>query len=280
MKNMKLVHGFLAAAGLPMSAIAACGKADIQFLLENGFTVAEARTACTMPPDAVRRSAPAFSAPRLESRAPIASAPTPPSSVAPPLTKSSPPAQVEVTKTTQVDGETVSKEVQTGGISDFTQGWGVGLAALRNRRTVINDASLVNGLVRANTVQSWQPELLLARHWYFSSAPNYHSCSVSVKGACLGMFLAIGVGGGSGSSTTQVVDMAGVGLLFGFGPGTKNPQQQAHNIGIGVGRRFNVKMLGDGISANASLPAGETQIRYKTEDITAPFVFYTYKFGS
>jgi hypothetical protein len=55
-----------------------------------------------------------------------------------------------------------------------------------------------------------------------------------------------------------------------------DPQNQAFNFGIGVGRKFGVKTLGDGIVENQPLPAGETQVRFKTTDITAPFAFFSY----
>lgn len=267
-------------AATPFATNAACAKVDVQFLLESGFTVAEARLACASSRSATFSEPGAADAAASAAQARPAELSTSRFISTPRIDKGVGNGAARVEERPKTADANDGGKVKSG-LSTFTQGWGIGLAALRNKNIVINDASIVNGVVRANAAQVWQPELLLARHWYFSSAKDGHkTCTIDVWGSCLGMFLALGIGGGGGSTTNQVVDMAGAGLLVGFGAGTKDPQEQAHNLGIGIGRRFNVRMLGDGISANAPLPNGETQIRYKTEDITAPFIFYTYKFGS
>lgn len=185
-------------------------------------------------------------------------------------------AQTPDTKPSKESSAGIPPEPPQPTVTNFLQGWGVGLAMIRNSRKVISDASVVNGIVRANSEHTWQSTLLLAKHWYFEN-PNTKQCLLKKDyQLCLGVFVGVGLGGGA--SSNQIIDMIGGGLLLGFGPGTDNVQKQAHNVGIGVGRRFNVKVLGDGISANAPLPAGETQVRFKITDITAPFLFYTYKF--
>lgn len=132
----------------------------------------------------------------------------------------------------------------------------------------------------------------MTRSFYFtkqapnSTDPNERMCSTADWGwssdFCGGLFLAVGVNpsSGNGSGSSHLVDMVGGGLLVGFGKVKDGgPFDKQHNLGIGIGRRFGVKTLGDGFSHNSPPPTGETQVRYKTTDFTAPFLFYTYNFS-
>jgi len=172
------------------------------------------------------------------------------------------------------------------GVSSFLKGWGIGLAYMHNHTPVISDATIVNGVVRANTIQNYQTSIIFGSHWYFQAedgdecGPTWIAHSMNGMG-CLGLFMGVGVGGGNSSS--QLIDFVGTGLIWGFGKvekkdGTIDPQSKKHSIGIGIGRRFNVKSLGSGFAANQAPPAGETQVRYDTRDTFAPYLFYTYNF--
>ena len=160
----------------------------------------------------------------------------------------------------------------------FTPGaWGAGLGMILNEQPVVSSASIVNSTtVRADSIQYSQPELVLTRHYYNASRNNeckggVGSMTVFDSQTCVGGFIAVGI-----SSSSQLIDMFGVGILFGFGKVHEkgadgllheNTQLRQHNFGIGIGRRFGVKQLGDGFANNAPPPTGETQVRYKTVDI-------------
>jgi hypothetical protein len=156
--------------------------------------------------------------------------------------------------------------------------WGVGLALIRNSKKAISDASIVptpGGLVRANQASTYEASLLVARHFY-PFRNERKKCGVPASDAifwrdCLGAM--VGVGLGSSSANSQLINFVGVGLTMGGGIG--NDPASAWHFGFGVGRKFNVKTLGDGFVENAAPPAGETQVRYKTTDITAPFAYFT-----
>lgn len=186
--------------------------------------------------------------------------------------------QVLVFQSSNIKPDQISKFQSTSSVSsEFWKNWSIGLGLLKNSPAVVSEATVVNGVVRANSVQKYQTDLVLARHWYFGSKDEKDSeCTVHWIGACFGLMVTVGLGG------NQVVDMIGGGFLIGFGGDMHgiNRQNQPHNIGVGMSRRFNVKTLGDGIALNAPLPAGETQIRYQTMDINAPFFFYTYNFAN
>jgi hypothetical protein len=155
----------------------------------------------------------------------------------------------------------------------FSKDWSVGIAWLHNNKDVISDATIQNKIVRANSSQRSQPAFLVARNFYFDHEDG--SCLWTSIESCPGLFLAAGI---TGSGQSSIIDFLGGGLLLGFGGGKKTSDQQ-HHIGIGIGRRFGVRLLGDGFSANTPPPDGESQVRYKSTDITAPFIFYTYNFG-
>lgn len=159
---------------------------------------------------------------------------------------------------------------------DFWTHWSIGIGLLRNQPPVV-DATIVNGnMVRANSTQKYQTDLLVARHWYFGTPDGPDStCKLHPLGTCVGLMIAAGLASGN-----QVIDMLGAGIAIGFGNNIngQDRQKQPHNIGFGWGRRFNVKMPGDGFVLNAPPPPGETQVRTQTTDINAPFFFYTYNF--
>lgn len=170
--------------------------------------------------------------------------------------------------------------------------WGLGLAVLRNSHNVINDASIQNGLVRASAESRTATEIVMTRSFYFtkqvlgSKDPNERICSTAdwkmASDFCMGLFLAVGVNpsSGNGDGSSNLIDMVGGGLILGFGKVKDGGAfDKQHNIGFGIGRRFGVKTLGDGFSHNTPPPTGETQVRYKTTDFTAPFLFYSYNFS-
>ena len=157
--------------------------------------------------------------------------------------------------------------------------WGTGIALIKNTKSAISNASIVNGTVRASSQSNYEASVLVARHFYpFSTEKN---CSKNdTKTACFGMMVGVGLGGSnSGSGSSQVINFLGLGIELGsptqVAPADKSPDLTSWNFGIGVGRKFGVQVLGDGFANNAAPPSGETQVRYKTIDITAPFIFFT-----
>jgi hypothetical protein len=91
---------------------------------------------------------------------------------------------------------------------------------------------------------------------------------------CLGGMIAVGLGGNqSGTGGTQVINFVGIGLTVGGGSSVDTTTQW--NLGIGYGREFGVKRLGDDFIANSPPPNGETQVRFQTTDVSAPFLFFT-----
>lgn len=145
----------------------------------------------------------------------------------------------------------------------FWDTFGVGLAVTTNlgKERSIQEAQLVNGNVRITSERQVVPRLMLEKHWYLSN---------DWKGSYKpGLFI-----GASLLGDRQVMDAVAFGFLAGFKP---NPgTTTTHNLGIGIALQPYSRVLGDGLSKNQPLPAGETQIRYKETNRTALIFFYTY----
>jgi len=142
----------------------------------------------------------------------------------------------------------------------FFAGWGLGIVDMHNKNALITDVTVENGIVRVREEEKWTARVLLETHWYSNWTCQW---------LCTGPFV------GAGLSTSSFIDAVVFGLVFGSGPlvGDLKPR---YNFGIGTGRRFKVKTLGDGITPNEPLPPGETQVRYKTTDVTVyPVFFFT-----
>jgi hypothetical protein len=155
--------------------------------------------------------------------------------------------------------------------------WSVGIAALSYRHAIVNDASVQNGILRVSDSQTVQAKFILTMHWYFQNDPAQagHAneaahCTVNFAGACTGLHAAVALG------ENQGLDMIGGGVSVGFGQHTDNVQVQNHNVNIGFGRAFHVKMLGDGMVEGAALPAGETQVRFKYRDANVIYASYSW----
>lgn len=146
----------------------------------------------------------------------------------------------------------------------FFSGWGIGLVNMRNKTPLVTDATVENGgVVRVREEERWAARVLLETHWY-----SNWTCQV----LCTGPFI------GAGLSTENLIDALLFGFVVGSGPRVDKLKPK-YNVGIGTGRRFKVKTLGDDIQPNAALPPGETEVRYKKTDITVyPVFFFTLQF--
>lgn len=124
----------------------------------------------------------------------------------------------------------------------------------------VNDAELVNGIVRVKDEDNARARIMLESHYFFAM-DNCPTPAKLMAGARCGMgpFVAIQPG------DKEIVQAAALGWMFGFerlGPKGENTGK-SWNIGIGAVFDPNTKTLGDGLEPNKPLPAGETTIRYK-----------------
>lgn len=148
--------------------------------------------------------------------------------------------------------------------NDFWDDWGIGLSVstkLGKKGRAIDEAQLVNGIVRVTSERDVVPRLMLERHWYLQDK--------DFLGGMVGVFV-----GTSLLGEKKLLDSVSLGLIWGFKP--RGQQKVRHNIGIGLAVEPYSRTLGDGLEINAPLPAGENSIRYKEKNRMAAVVFYTF----
>jgi hypothetical protein len=174
---------------------------------------------------------------------------------------------------------------------NFFDQWAVGLAVIRPKVSTVTDATIVNNLVRVNGHARSEASLLVARHFYpfnqgrrcvedgtvvtdtRAKEPSLMDKTTGFLANCVGAMVGVGLGTSGGSGSGQLINFAGIGLTM--GGGIPKDEKSNWNIGIGLGRKFNVKTLGDGFTENQAPPTGETQVRYKTLDASASFAYFT-----
>jgi hypothetical protein len=153
----------------------------------------------------------------------------------------------------------------------FFKDMSTGIALIKPKRKTVRDASVINGKVVVNSESKVESTLLVAKTFPFSRT-SYKRCQGPATWAsCAAFMVGVGFNIGTQGSAGQVIDYLGVGLTVGSGQDAGN--KSAWYAGIGLGRRFNQKVLADGFVENQALPVGETQIRFKHIDATAPFAF-------
>ncbi len=135
----------------------------------------------------------------------------------------------------------------------------------------VSKASVVNGIVRVDEEKNDLARIMLEAHYFFTPDSSFGLGNVPKGMWGHGPFVAIAPGGDK-----KFIDAIGLGWMIGFRPysykdkdgnATSDPKTSGNwswNIGIGFVVDANSKILGDGITANQPLPAGEfTNVRLK-----------------
>ena len=174
----------------------------------------------------------------------------------------------------------------------FFDDWAVGIAVIQPRVASITDASVVAGKVRVHGVIRQQSAILVARHFYpwnpgrrcvqagtFANKEEGRGKFLDGVGGfftnCVGMMVAA-ASPTSGSVNGQIINFLGLGLSVGGGITGTNSYNW--HFGIGVGRKFNTRVLGDGWVEGEEPPEGEeTTVRFKDIDVSARFAYFTFR---
>lgn len=125
-------------------------------------------------------------------------------------------------------------------------GLGVGVVGIPSNR-LANNPQVVNGVVRVDDQSNLSASILLESHYFFAEAdtPRFgHGPFVAIR---------------SGGSDNQIIDAIGLGYMLGFR--YSDTSNSSWNIGAGISVNPSAQVLGDGITKNAPLPAGETEVR-------------------
>ena len=126
----------------------------------------------------------------------------------------------------------------------------------------VDEAEVVNGVVRVTKAANRRPRILLETHYFWEvdaegTVVHLGGAEVSVREADIGFGPFAAIQG----SEDEILEAFAIGGMVGF----KRSERSSFNIGIGVALDPNVKVFGDGIRSNEPLPDGETSIRFKEE---------------
>lgn len=118
----------------------------------------------------------------------------------------------------------------------------------------VNEAELVNDIVRVTDEDDARARVMLESHYFFTPDRAF---LVPSGNWGVGPFVAVQPG------TDEIIEAAALGVMVGF----KRPDTtgQSFNIGLGVSVDPNTRVLGSGLRADEPLPSGETAIRYREE---------------
>lgn len=156
-------------------------------------------------------------------------------------------------------------------LAGFKFGVGLTLTIDAGGLNRVQEAEVVNGIVRITEERDVIPRLMLETHYFFVPQSNKF----------FGLFSADKMWGwgpfvGLQNGSDDIIEAIGIGLMIGFR--RREDPAQSFNIGLGAIVDPSVKVLGDGIRQDEPLPAGETNIRYKHTDQWGFLIITSYSF--
>ncbi len=172
--------------------------------------------------------------------------------------------------------ELAQKEAALNSFLGFDWSAGIAVTGDFTSERRIDDAELVNGVVRVKDESRYLPRIMLEAHYLFRSWGDQKiDRALRADGKTYfvtkghGPFVAIQ------SSDKQALDSFAAGYLFGWRP--DSTKEWSFVMGAGAVLDPNVQILGDGIQANQALPEGETAIRYKKVDRWGWMLMFSFK---
>jgi hypothetical protein len=145
-------------------------------------------------------------------------------------------------------------------------GLGVGVVGAPSDRLAQNGAQVVNGIVRVEDQSNTTASVLLESHYFFADKerPRFgHGPFVALR---------------SGGSSNQIIDSIGLGYMLGWRYDDKS--NSSWNIGAGLSINPSARVLGDGITKNAPLPLGETEVRTQTQTLLGFMILVSFSWNT
>ena len=144
--------------------------------------------------------------------------------------------------------------------------WGIGFGYSQAREKIIDEAIVVNGLIKSKVDRTDKVRLILESHIFLSC----HNVNSVTKMGC-GPFLAI--------SSGDYKTLSGVGIGWMWGWKSMDPKRSdSFAIGLGFMADETVKTLADGFEEGRALPSGETVIRYVKKSSCSSLIFVSHSF--
>jgi len=144
--------------------------------------------------------------------------------------------------------------------------WGVGLGYSFGDEDFIDQAELVDDVIRVTNDKTDQARVLLEFHKYFWC----NNQNRSAETGC-GPFIAVA------ASSNDLLKGVGVGFMYGW-RGNEEKASDGFSVGVGAILDNDMKALAGGFNANEPLPSGETDIRYETKARWSAILFVTRTF--
>ena len=157
--------------------------------------------------------------------------------------------------------QNAKEEAQRNANRDFLGirfGVGFGMTSQLGGNERIDEAELVDGVVRVKKTLNHRPRVLFETHYFWQlDAETITTDAGTIEEADIG----IGPFAAIQGSSEEVLEAFGIGMMVGF----KRDEGSSFNIGIGIMLDPTVRVLGDGVQPNEPLPNGESEIRFKEE---------------
>jgi hypothetical protein len=148
--------------------------------------------------------------------------------------------------------------------------WGVGVGYSHAFRDVVDEAAIVDGLVRVKKDLTGQPRVVLEFHNYVWCRDGNRKGDVPIQTGC-GLFAAVA------TRDDKVVSAVGAGFMYGWKVGTGS-DAKGFSVGAGVIVDGSGKKLGKGYVDGEAPPAGATTVFLVDKAVVSWMVFFTRTF--
>tara|TARA_Y100001001_G_scaffold108583_1_gene106286 strand:+ start:6754 stop:7653 length:900 start_codon:yes stop_codon:yes gene_type:complete len=145
--------------------------------------------------------------------------------------------------------------------------WGLGFGFSWSEDDAVDEATIVNGIVRASSNKKEQPRLVLEFHRFM---PWFCNADRTDEDFGCGPFVAVA------SRSEDLLGGVGMGWMWGFK--SKPSDSAGFSIGVGAILDGDVKDLADGFEDGKPAPNGENDVRFVEESRWSALVFVTRTF--
>lgn len=145
--------------------------------------------------------------------------------------------------------------------------WGLGFGFSWSEDDAVDEATIVNGIVRASSNKKEQPRLVLEFHRFM---PWFCNADRTDEDFGCGPFVAVA------SKSEDLLGGVGMGWMWGFK--SKPSDSAGFSVGVGAILDGDVKDLADGFEDGKPAPSGENEVRFVEESRWSALVFVTRTF--
>lgn len=157
---------------------------------------------------------------------------------------------------------------QTGEFAGLKLGVGLSLTIDLGDNDRIEEAAIVDGIVRVSDENNSRARIMLESHYFFTGNKRFLGSSAGNWG--IGPFIAVQPG------SDEIIEAIGGGVMVGFR--RAGDSNSSWNLGLGIVVDPDVRILGDGFTANQPPPGSETDIRFKEKSQAGLLIISSFSF--